>query len=266
MDVTERKVIAVEAIVVAAVVATALLLQLLVGSFPVEVFAFPLNVIILALWVFVAYMLHTNREKFMKVYNVYETFYIMATFAIYTLMAVFLMPLIEIYTGGINDANYKNAYLLILFVIMNLLANGKLPSNHVLEFSGSFRDTRSHAIWEMTINIVVSVVAILKWGICGAIVGTIVALLYRGSVMIYYANKKVLGRSVMKTYKIWLVNGIVFLGVMAVLFVDSFSGLSFGALLVKGLIYAPLIAIVYIVANFIFCPKVFLGLKGNKRI
>ena len=54
MDVTERKVIAVEAIVVAAVVATALLLQLLVGSFPVEVFAFPLNVIILALWVFVA--------------------------------------------------------------------------------------------------------------------------------------------------------------------------------------------------------------------
>lgn len=63
MDVTERKVIAVEAIVVAAVVATALLLQLLAGSFPVEVFAFPLNVIILALWVFVAYILHTNREK-----------------------------------------------------------------------------------------------------------------------------------------------------------------------------------------------------------
>ena len=63
MDVTERKVIAVEAIVVAAVVTTALLLQLLVGSFPVEVFAFPLNVIILALWFFVAYLLHKNSDK-----------------------------------------------------------------------------------------------------------------------------------------------------------------------------------------------------------
>jgi hypothetical protein len=63
MDVTERKVIAVEAIVVAAVVATALLLQLLVGSFPIEIFVLPLNATILALWVFVVYMLHTNREK-----------------------------------------------------------------------------------------------------------------------------------------------------------------------------------------------------------
>ena len=118
-------------------------------------------------------MFHTNREKFMKVYNVYETFYIMATFAIYTLMAVFLLPLIQIYTQGIDDANYTNVYLVFLFVLMNLLSNGKLPSNHVLEYSGKFEETRSHAIIEMTINIVVSVAAILIWGICGAIVGTI---------------------------------------------------------------------------------------------
>ena len=91
-------------------------------------------------------MFHVDKEKFMKVYNVYETFYIMSTFIIYTLMAVFLLPIIQIYTKGINDANYTNAYLLILFVIMNLLSNGKLPSNHVLEFSGKFEETRSHAI------------------------------------------------------------------------------------------------------------------------
>ena len=40
-------------------------------------------------------MFHTDRERFMKVYNVYETFYIMCTFVIYTLMAVFLLPLIQ---------------------------------------------------------------------------------------------------------------------------------------------------------------------------
>ena len=67
-------------------------------------------------------------------------------------MAIFLLPLIQIYTKGINDANYTNALLVILFVVMNLLANGKLPSNHVLEYSGKFEETRSHAIWEMIIN------------------------------------------------------------------------------------------------------------------
>ncbi len=205
-------------------------------------------------------MFHIDKEKFMKVYDVYETFYIMSTFIIYTLMAVFLLPLIQIYTQGINDANYTNVYLVILFVIMNLLSNGKLPSNHVLEYSGKFEETRSHAIWEMAINIVVSVVSILKWGICGAILGTIVALLYRGTMMIYYSNKKVLGRSIFATYKLWLVNGAVFALIMAVFFVDSFSGLSFVSLLLKGILHSLWIVPLYIVTNLVFFKGAFKNL------
>lgn len=202
-------------------------------------------------------MFHTDRAKFMKVYNVYETFYIMATFVIYTLMAVFLLPLIQIYTKGINDANYTNSLLVILFVVMNLLSNGKLPSNHVLEYSGKFEETRSHAIWEMVINIAVSIVSILKWGICGAIIGTIVALLYRGTMMIYYSNKKVLGRGMFHTYKLWIVNGAVFAILMAIFYVDSFSGLSFAKLLIKGITHALWIVPLYIGVNFVFFKSAF---------
>ena len=64
-------------------------------------------------------MFQTEREKFDKLYGAYETFYIMATCIIYTLMAVFLLPIIQIYTKGINDADYKNTVLLLLFVIIN---------------------------------------------------------------------------------------------------------------------------------------------------
>ena len=202
-------------------------------------------------------MFHTDREKFMKVYNVYETFFIMATFVIYTLMAVFLLPLIQIYTKGINDANYTNVYLVLLFVIMNLLSNGKLPSNHVLEYSGMFEETKSHAIWEMVINLTVSVIAILKFGICGAIVGTIVALLYRGTMMIYYSNIKVLERRMFETYKIWLVNGGLFVVIMLIFFVDSFSGLSFISLLIKEIIHSLWIVPLYVAVNFVFFRNTF---------
>ena len=202
-------------------------------------------------------MFHTDRAKFMKVYNVYETFYIMATFVIYTLMAVFLLPLIQIYTKGINDANYINSLLVILFVVMNLLSNGKLPSNHVLEYAGKFEETRSHAIWEMIINIAVSIVSILIWGICGAVIGTIVALLYRGTMMIYYSNKKVLMRGMFHTYKLWLVNGAVFALIMAIFYVDSFRGLSFTKLLIKGITHSLWIVPLYIGVNFIFFKSAF---------
>ena len=197
-------------------------------------------------------MFHVDRNKFLKVFSAYETVYIMATFIIYTLMAVFLLPLIQMYTGGINDANYSNVYLVFLFVIMNLLANGKLPTNSVIEYSGDFQKTRPHAIWEMIINIVASVVAIRFLGICGAIIGTIAALVYRSIVMIHFTNKKVLERSQWATYKHWVINGAVFALIMVIFFVDTFSGVSFIKLLINGIIHAIWIVALYLLANGIF--------------
>ena len=214
-------------------------------------------------------MFHTDKEKFCKVLSVYETVYVTLTFIIYTLMAVFLLPLIQIYTDGVNDANYTSTALVFLFVIMNLLANGKLPSNSIIEYSGSFQKTRSHAIWEMVINITSSVIAIMYWGICGAIVGTIAALIYRCIVVICYSNKEVLERSAVCTYRIWIVNGAVFALVMAIFFVDAFSNMSFMKLLLNGIIHSVWIVGLYILANLIFnksaVKTIFELYRGKKK-
>ncbi len=202
-------------------------------------------------------MFHTDRERFDKLFSAYETFYIMATFVIYSLMAVFLLPLIQIYTSGINDAEYTNVFLILLFVIMNLIANTKLPLNGVIEYSGDFEKTRSYAVWEMVINITLSVVAIICFGICGAILGTIAALLYRGIVTIYYANKKILNRNQMCTYKILLVNATVFVALMAVFFVDTFSNVSFLHLLGYGIVHAIWIVGLYVFVNFVLNRNAF---------
>lgn len=62
MEPNTRKVVVTESIVVAVVATTTLLLQLFTGSFPLDIFAFPLNVITLALWVVAVYLLYKNRE------------------------------------------------------------------------------------------------------------------------------------------------------------------------------------------------------------
>ena len=202
-------------------------------------------------------MFHTDKKKFDNLFNTYETFYIMATCIIYTLMAVFLLPLIQIYTSGINDAQYTNVLLVLLFVIMNLISNVKLPANSVIEYSGDFEKTRSYAIWEMVINITISVIAILFMGICGAIVGTISALIYRGIMTIYYSNRKILKRSQMSTYKILISNGAVFTIIMAVFFVDTFSNVSFLKLLLNGFIHSIWIVGLYLLVNFVFNKSAF---------
>ena len=202
-------------------------------------------------------MFHLDRKKFDNLFNVYETFYVVATFVIYTLMAVFLLPLIQIYTSGINDAEYTNVLLVLLFVIMNLLSNARVPANSVIEYSGEFEKTRSYAIWEMAINITVSVIAIMYMEICGALVGTIAALVYRGIVMIYYSNKKVLERSQKHTYKTLIVNSAVFVAIMLIFFVDTFSNVSFLQLLINGFVHSIWIVGLYLLVNFVFNKSAF---------
>lgn len=197
-------------------------------------------------------MFHTDREKFCRMYNAYEVFYIMASFIIYTLMAVFLLPVIQIYTSGITDTEYTNTLLLLLFVLMNLCASAKLPANSVIEYSGEFEKTRSYAVWEMFINIAFSVAAIMYMGICGAILGSVFALIYRGIMTIYYTNKKILKRKQMCTYKILLSNGAVFAGIMALFYVDGFSNVGFLKLLCLGIVHSIWIAGAYLLVNFIF--------------
>lgn len=206
-------------------------------------------------------MFNSDRKRFDVCYTAYETLFVMCTYFVYTLMAVFLLPLIQIYTKGITDADYTNPTLIFLFVLMNLIANGKLPSNHVLEYAGRFSDTKHHAVIEMTVNLTVTVIAVIRWGICGALVGTVAALLVRGAMTVYFANKKVLGRSIFETLKIILVNGGVFAAVMLILGVDSFCGESFIGLVIKGIIHAPWIALLFLAANLVTRRKAFSGIK-----
>lgn len=58
-----NKIVVCECAVIAAIVVIATTLQLMTGDFPVDIFTFPLNVIIVALWLFVVVYLYRNRSN-----------------------------------------------------------------------------------------------------------------------------------------------------------------------------------------------------------
>ena len=210
-------------------------------------------------------MFGTDRKRFDKCFEVYETLFVMCTFFVYTLMAVFLLPIVGMYTKGIDDADYINPLLMLLFALVSVLECAKLPVNQVIEYAGEFRETRSHAIVEMTVNITVSVAAVMKWGICGALFGTAAALAVRGVLAAYYANRFVLSRKMSETFKVWIVNLGVFAAVTFALGTDGFLGDSFGMFVLDGLKHAPWIAALYLAANFVLRKKVFSGFVSLLR-
>ena len=138
------------------------------------------------------------------------------TFALMCILNMFILPFMKIYTADVTDINYIDKYIPMLFTTVYLLSNGRASSGLVIDFAQHFEQTKWRAVLESAINIGVSVVAIHFLGIYGALIGTIAALLYRANDMIIYANR-LLGRSPWITYKRWLVNLVLFLGLTFVM-------------------------------------------------
>ena len=204
-----------------------------------------------------------DKEEFLKKYRIYETLYIGANFVVYTAMCVFLLPIIQIYTGGITDADYINPTLILLFTVAKMLSAGKLPASQVVEYSGQFNKTRWHAICETVINLSLTVVGILLWGICGALLGTVAALAFRTVATLYYTNKKILSRSVMKSALPLLANCAVFAFIYIIFGTTHFCDLKFLPLCLHGILNMLRIVPLYFAANVTVCPEILKAIKAK---
>jgi len=149
---------------------------------------------------------HNEKDTFKEQYEYYEVFNMTLTFALFTIANIFIIPFMKIYTVGMSDAQYINLILPYLFLAQYTLSSGRNASAAVIIFASHFKETRWHAIVEMSINIVVSVLGVLFFGIYGVIIGTIVALLFRTVAMVLYANKVILKRNPWITVKRWIIN------------------------------------------------------------
>ena len=156
---------------------------------------------------------NSDRKKYLELQEAFEVYYLCLVFSLVTIATIFALPFVSLYTAG-ADMNYVDWRLPLLFSIYQLLNYGRASSNQILGFSGVFKETQWRAILEAVINLVVSFVCVFKFGIYGVLFGTIAALLYRSNDIILYANCKVMQRSAWPTYRRWIVDFVLFTGLV----------------------------------------------------
>lgn len=154
----------------------------------------------------------TDRNKFMKLYNAFESYNMALTFSLFCIAGAFILPFLKLYTEGVGDISYIDAYLPYLFIATYLLSNGRSAAQRVIEYAGHFKHTQNRSVLESLINIIVSVFAVNCFGIYGVLFGTIIALFYRANDMILYASKCLLRRTAWVTYRKWITNFALFIG------------------------------------------------------
>lgn len=153
---------------------------------------------------------NTDMNHYVKLHDSYELYNMTLTFSLFCVAHLFVLPFVTLYTAGVHDAPYVDAYLPALFIATYLLSNGRSSSLQLISFAKHFKQTQWRSLLESLINIIVSLLLVQRIGIYGVLIGTIAALLYRTNDVIIYANKVLLNRSPWVTYRRWLINAALY--------------------------------------------------------
>ncbi len=200
---------------------------------------------------------NSSIELYKKYHDIFEVFYLLIVFVMFTMTYVFVVPFLELYTKGITDINYLDYKLAFLFFFMQVLSCGRNSSIMVINYAGHFKNTLKQTITESVINIACSLICLYFFGIYGVLLGTIAALLYRTLDMVIYANKKLLNRSPFITFKRWLINITI-----SLIFVFAFRKLdvnfeSYFSLILCAFVTCIVFVILLVITNLILEINVF---------
>lgn len=103
-----------------------------------------------------------------------------------------ILPFISVYTEGVTDVNYIQPLFAILITIAHAGHCLRLPYSLMILAGGHFKQTQSNYIIAAVINVVLSVVLVIFFGLVGVAIGTLAAMLYQTVWMAYYVSKNLI--------------------------------------------------------------------------
>ena len=119
----------------------------------------------------------------------------------FCITGLMIVPFVSIYTKGVNDANYIVPVFGAILVLAQALRCIQLPYNLVVLAAGHYKQTQKSSILEAVINIVISVLAVIRFELVGVAIGTAVAIFYRACFLAWYISKNIIDYDLKKYIK-----------------------------------------------------------------
>ncbi len=111
------------------------------------------------------------------------------TVFVWGVTAIAIVPFIQVYTRGVTDADYYQPLFAVLIVAANAVHCLRLPYNVMILAAGHYRQTQNNYIIACLLNVVISILAVKRFGLVGVAIGTLVAMLYQTVWMAWYDSK-----------------------------------------------------------------------------
>ena len=105
-----------------------------------------------------------------------------------------ILPFVAIYTKGVTDIEYIRPYFALVTVLASVFNCFRIPYRVIVINVGHYRQTKNGAIMEAVINIVVSIIGCIRFGLIGVALGTLCAMVFRTLQYSIYLSKNIMYR------------------------------------------------------------------------
>jgi len=99
------------------------------------------------------------------------------------------------YTQGVYDISYYQPLFGVIITIAGAFNCFRIPYETIVKSAGFFKQTRNGSFFEAGLNISLSIVLAIKFGLIGVAIGTLAATLFRTFQFAFFLSKNVLKRS-----------------------------------------------------------------------
>ena len=133
-----------------------------------------------------------DEAKLRKFYGKVEWTLHTATIYVFGCTAILILPFVQVYTKGIQDANYWQPAFAYLITAANAGHCLRLTYNIMILSAGHFKQTQRCYIIATVLNLGISIICVFFWGLIGVAIGTLVAMVYQTIWMAIYNSKNLL--------------------------------------------------------------------------
>lgn len=179
---------------------------------------------------------------------------------------VMIIPFVLLYTKGVTDVNYDRPIFALVITVACAFNCFRVPYRAVVYALGHYKQTRNGAILEAVLNIVISVVCVIKFGLVGVSIGTMVAMAFRTFQYAIYLSKNIINRDLKYFYSHII---ICFVIMAVVYYISKIYMANIGSWL-EWVLYAAITTIIAIiltvVTDLVFYKDDFFGLFNKLKV
>lgn len=164
-----------------------------------------------------------------KYFSIIEWSFHMVTVFLFSMTSILIVPFIDLYTAGINDASYYVPIFALILVLSRAISALQIPYQSMIFSAGHFKETQASSYIEAGLNIFISFCLVKYFGLSGVAIGTLISVIYRIFYLVIYLSDNILFRPTHFFYKLFfedfLISLILFLFgsyISKIYIIDSF--------------------------------------------